>query len=330
MRLLILGGTLFLGRHLVDAALAAGHETTTFTRRSKPHDSRVEALHGDRDGDLAALEGREWDAVIDTSGYVPRVVGASVDLLAPRVGHYTFVSSINAYADLRGTVTEDSPAAELEDAASEDLQAHYGPLKVACERRVTAAFGSRALIVRPGLIVGPHDPTGRFTYWVQRLARGGEVLAPGDPGRRVQLVDARDLATWHIALAERGASGSYNATGPVPRPSMAEMLEAIDPAAELTWVDDAFLLEHEVGEWLELPLWLVDPDSQGMLDADVSKAVAAGLRFRPLAETARDTLAWARTAGPPPPKSGVQLGAVGMAPEREAELLAAWHARESA
>ncbi len=330
MRLLILGGTLFVGRHLVDAALAAGHKTTTFTRRSKPHDPRVEALHGDRDGGLTALAGREWDAVIDTSGYVPRVVGASVDVLASRAGHYTFVSSINAYADLRGTVSEDSPSAELEDPSSEDLQAQYGPLKVACERRVTAAFGSRALIVRPGLIVGPHDPTGRFTYWVERLARGGEALAPGDPGRRVQLVDARDLATWHIELAERRASGLYNATGPVPRPTMAEVLAAIDPAAQLTWVDDAFLLEHGVGQWQELPLWLVDPDSQGMLDADVSKAVAAGLRFRPLAETARDTLAWARTAGPPPPKSGVRLGAVGMAPEREAELLAAWHARESA
>ncbi len=330
MRLLILGGTLFLGRHLVDAALAAGHEVTTFTRgRTLPEGQEgVRALIGDRDGDLGALAQGEWDAVIDTSGYLPRVVRQSAELLAGRVGHYQFVSSVSAYSPLDHRVREDSPLAELEDPASEEIQAHYGALKVACERVVQEVYGDRALVIRAGLVVGPHDPTGRFGYWVQRIARGGEVLAPGSPDRRVQLIDARDLAAFHLRLAERRTGGVLNAAGPEPRPTMAELLAAMPGDAELTWVDDAFLLEQGVGEWEELPLWLIDPDWRGMLDADVTAAVAAGLEVRPLEETARDTLTWLEAnPGPPPAKPGVQMGRVGLAPEREAELLAAWHAR---
>jgi 2'-hydroxyisoflavone reductase len=327
MKLLILGGTLFLGRHLVDAALDAGHAVTTFTRGHTAAHRDVEALHGNRDGDLAALDGRTWDAVIDTSGYVPRVVRASAERLAGTAGHYTFVSSISAYARFdAGPIREDAPLGELEDPGSEDVDAHYGELKAACERVAAEAFAGRALIVRPGLIVGPHDPTERFTYWVRRLAEGGEVLAPGDPERRVQLIDARDLARWLVDMAARGATGTYNATGPHPRPTMRELLEAASPdGARLTWVPDEFLLAHGVGEWQELPLWIADPSLRAFLDADVSAAVAAGLTFRPLAETARDTLAWARAASPGTP-GRLPAPPAGMAREREAELLAAWHA----
>jgi len=331
MRLLILGGSLFLGRHVVQAALERGHTVTTFTRGVTPgvEDPRVEALHGDRDGGLQPLAGREWDAVVDTSGYVPRVVAQSVDLLAEAVGHYAFVSSINAYASLAAPVREDSPLAELEDAATEDVQHHYGALKVACERLVQARFGDRACVVRPGLIVGPHDPTGRYTYWVERVAAGGEVLAPGDPGRGVQLIDARDLAFWHVVLAEHAVGGVFNATGPEPRPTMAQLLDATNAgtggAARFTWVPDAFLLERGVGQWDELPLWVADPELAGILAADVRAAVAHGLVFRALEETARDTLAWARAATTPPPrKQGVQLPPAGLSRERERELLAEW------
>ena len=331
MRLLILGGSLFLGRHLVEAALDRGHAVTTFTRGRTPgiDDARVEAIHGDRDGDLGALRGREWDAVVDTSGYLPRVVSQSLDVLADSVGHHVFVSSISVYADLSGRVHEDSPLAVLDDPASEDLQQHYGALKVACERLVLERVGSRALISRPGLIVGPHDPTGRYTYWVERVAEGGEVLAPGDPDRRVQLVDGRDLAAWTVEAAERRLAGVFNATGPEPPPTMRELLESIAAGtggdASLTWVDDAFLLEQDVGEWSELPLWIASPELRGLLDADVSAAVREGLRFRALADTARDTLAWTRARrGPAPDKPGVQLPPAGLARKRERELLEAW------
>ena len=334
MRLLILGGTLFLGRHLAALALARGHHVTTFTRGRTAGlgDPRIDARYGDRDGDLRALEDGRWDATIDTSGYVPRVVRASAGLLADRTSHYTFVSSISVYARFDGPVHEDAPLATLDDPADEDVQSHYGALKGRCERVVQEVYGERALVVRPGLIVGPQDPTGRFTYWVMRLAAGGEVLAPGDPARPVQLVDVRDLAAWMLDLAERRAGGVFNATGPEPRLTMAGVLAATDAGAgaRLTWVDDAFLLEHGAGEWQELPLWIADPATRGLLDADVSAAVAAGLRFRPLADTARDTLAWVRAGGPvTAPKPGMQLVRAGLAPEKEAAILAAWHARRA-
>jgi len=312
LRLLLLGGTKFLGRAVAEAALARGHELTLFNRgRTNPElFPEAEHLHGDRDGDLDALVGREWDAVVDPSGYVPRVVGASADLLKDAVGHYVFVSSISVYAPpVPPDADESAPVAELADPATEDVMADYGGLKAACERAVEERFPGRATHVRAGLISGPHDPTGRFTYWAHRVRRGGEILAPGPPERMTQFIDVRDLGEWILHCAEDRIAGTFNATNEgVP---WGELLAGCD----VTWVSDDFLQENEVGEWMGLPLWLVDPGFVGMLSSDVSRAVAAGLTFRPPAET----LAGAADA---PLAEGVGLTA-----EREAELLAAWHAR---
>jgi 2'-hydroxyisoflavone reductase len=334
VKLLLLGGTLFLGRAVAEAALDAGHELTLFNRgRTSPElFPEAEHLRGDRDGDLHALEGRSWDAVVDPSGYVPRVVRASAELLAEAVQHYVFVSSISAYDDpVPAGFDESAPLVELDDPRTEDVQANYGGLKALCERVVEDVLPGRSASVRAGLIVGPHDPTDRFTYWVTRVARGGDVLAPGSPERPVQLVDVRDLGAWIVSLAERRVAGTFNATGPLPPVTMVELLETCRAVsrsdARLVWVDEGFLLEREVGQWMELPLWLAEGNS-AVLSADVSKAVAAGLRFRPLEETVRDTLAWARAAGDTttPLASGMEIGGAGMDPERERELLAAWRA----
>ena len=314
MRLLLLGGTAFLGRAAAAEALARGHDVTLFTRgRTNPGlFPEAEQLVGDRDGDLAALEGRSFDSVLDLSGYVPAHVRASAELLRES-GHYAFVSSVSVYADFTEGPDEGSPVAELGDGPVDRLAedySNYGPLKALCEDEVRRVFEERALVVRPGLIVGPHDPTGRFTYWARRLARGGELLAPGPPKRRVQFVDARDLGTWLIDCAEARLAGTFNATN--EGVAWAELLAG----ADVTWVDDAFLLEHEVGPWLELPLWVPgEGPFRAMHEVDVSRAVAAGLRFRPVAET----LAAAATAP--------ETETAGLTPEREAALLAAWHAR---
>ena len=313
MRLLVLGGTKFLGRALSEEALARGHELTLFNRgRTGPElFPRAEHLRGDRKGDLSALERRTWDAVVDTSGYVPADVRASAELLRES-GRYVFVSSVSVYADFSTGPREESATAELGDLPIDELvpdYSNYGPLKALSEVEVDRVFGERALIVRPGLIVGPCDPTGRFTYWAHRLERGGEILAPGPPERTVQFVDVRDLAAWILDAIEAGRSGTFNVTNEgVP---WGELLGG----GEVTWVPDEFLQEHDVGPWMELPLWLPDPAWAGMHATDVSRAVAAGLRFRPLAET----LAGAATA---PLEDGV-----GLTLDREAELLEAWHSR---
>jgi 2'-hydroxyisoflavone reductase len=325
MRLLVVGGTKFLGRATVEDALARGHEVTLFNRGETNPDLFPEAEHlrGDREHDLSALEGRSWDTVIDPSGYVPHVVRASAELLADAVEHYLFVSSISAYADQSGRNSEDSPLAELGDFPAdrlirEDGPGNYGALKVLCESVVAEVFKERHTNVRPGLIVGAHDPTGRFTYWPHRVARGAEVLAPAPPDRQIQFVDVRDLAAWLVDVAERRMAGTLNATHP-GRP-WAELLETARELsgsdARFTWVPDEFLVEHEVGEWMELPMWLQDPDWLGMHMADVSRALGAGLRFRPLAETVRETLELARPTDD-----------AGLTPERESELLAAWNGR---
>jgi 2'-hydroxyisoflavone reductase len=313
LRILILGGTKFLGRAFVEAALAQGHELTLFNRGQTNADlfPKVEQLRGDRAGDLAPLEGRRWDAVVDTSGYVPSVVRASAELLRG-TSLYAFVSSVSVYADLSTGPNEESECAELGEASADELAedfSNYGALKALCERAVGEVFRERSLIVRPGLIVGPHDPTGRFTYWAQRLARGGEILAPGPPERLAQFVDVRDLAEWILSAVEQGLSGTFNATN--EGVAWGELLAG----ADVTWVSDEFLQEHEVGPWMELPLWLPDPEWAGMHATDVSRAVAAGLRFRSL----EDTISGAATA---PAAEGV-----GLTPEREAELLTAWRGR---
>ena len=320
MKLLVLGGTKFLGRHAVEAALAEGHEVTIFTRgRTNPElFPDVEHLHGDRDGELGALEGRTWDGAVDTSGYVPRVVRYSAELLRSSVRRYVFVSSISAYGDVSRPITEETPVAVLADPDAEEITEHYGALKAACERVVEEVFADRSALVRAGLIVGPFDPTDRFTYWPRRIATGGEVLGPGDPEAPVQFIDARDLAAWLMQLALDGPGGVYNATGPAEPLSFSELLErmrrAIGSDAEIVWTDEQRVLDAGVQPWLELPLWLPDEEYAGMARADISRAVEAGLRFRPLEETVADTLAWDRTVPGDRPT---------LSPEREREILAA-------
>jgi 2'-hydroxyisoflavone reductase len=300
MRLLVLGGTKFLGRGVVEAALAGGDEVTLFNRGQTnpaqyPH---VETIHGDLTGDLDGLHGRSWDAVVDLDPtQLPRHTRRRAELLRDAVGHYVFVSTISVYAEPFRPIAESSPLIEPPDpepAAFEMEQ--YGGLKVGSERVVQEVLGGSA-IVRPGLIVGPHDPTDRFTYWPRRLAEGGEVLAPGNPAQPVQLIDARDLGRWLVHVARERITGVFNATGPAEPLTLGELLERIDPGASLVWVDDQRLLDAGVQPWMELPLWLPGDDDTGMLQADISRAIAAGLTFRPLEETARDTLAWSLDAG---------------------------------
>ncbi|MEO8486932.1 MAG: NAD-dependent epimerase/dehydratase family protein [Betaproteobacteria bacterium] len=315
MRFLVLGGTRFLGRHLVDAAIERGHTVTTFTRGQSPtheHPS-VLPLGGDRDPDkgrgLAALASATWDAVFDTSGYVPRIVGASCDLLESRVRRYLFVSSLSVYEDTsRPGVTEDAPRARLDDPATEDVTQHYGALKAACEDRVVATYGERATVIRPGLIVGPHDPTDRFTYWVARFTqsqalgeRDDEAAVPAPPDRPIQLIDARDLAQWMITLAERDVAGTYNAISPPGRWTMADLVEALqnhpsrdhEPPSPV-WIDPPVLKNAGIEPWTELPLWLPQDDPQfgGFFLVDDKRARDTGLVARALSATVGDTAAW--------------------------------------
>ncbi|MCW2964472.1 MAG: NAD-dependent epimerase/dehydratase family protein [Actinomycetia bacterium] len=300
MRILVLGGTLFLGRHVVDAALERGHEVTLFNRGQTRPDlfPDIEKLRGDRDGDLGALAGRDFDAVVDTSGRVPRLVSETLDALGA-IGHYTFVSTISVYADLSTPPTESSPLAELQE-PTEVWEEAYGELKVLCENIVRERFPD-AFVPRPGLIVGPWDPTGRFTYWPTRFAAGGRVLAPLPPETDTQVIDARDLAAWIVRAAEGQLGGTYNAVGPVTtREHVLETCCSVAGTdAELVWVDPDFLHAQGVEEWMELPLWLHDAKYRGMLSADPSPALAAGLRTRPLEETVRDTLAWTQSGDAP-------------------------------
>ena len=294
MRILVLGGTLFLGRHVVDAALASGHEVTLFNRgRTRPElFPDVEKLHGDRDGELGALSGRTFDAVVDTSGYLPRVVEATLDALGD-VGHYAFVSSVSVYADLSTPAGEDAPRAVLEEETEDYRSPAYGPLKALCEDVVRARF-PEAFVVRPGLIVGPWDPTGRFTYWPERFLDPGPVLAPAPVDAPAQVIDARDLAAWIVHAAEQRVAGTFNAVAPPT--TRGELIEtcrlAAGSDAEIVWVDPEFLVEHEVGEWMELPLWLHDAGYAAMLSTPVERALAAGLQIRPLIETVAATLEW--------------------------------------
>jgi 2'-hydroxyisoflavone reductase len=324
MDLLILGGTGFLGRHLVEAALGDGHRVTLFNRGLSTPDlfPGVETINGDRGGDLSALRERRWDAAIDTCGYVPRVVRASAGSLAGAVDHYTFVSSISVYPDdIEPGADEGAPVVELDDPTVEDVTGGtYGGLKALCERAAEEEMPGRVLSVRPGLISGPHDPTDRFTYWPRRISAGGEVLAPDRPERRVQFIDVRDLASWIVKMAAEQQTGTYNATGPDYGLSMGKLLEECESVggggAKLVWVSEGFLEVHEVEPFTELPLW-VPREYGGMLAVDCRRAIAAGLAFRPVSETIRDVLEWDRT------RASEELAA-GLKAERERELLSAW------
>jgi nucleoside-diphosphate-sugar epimerase len=322
MRILVLGGTVFLGRHVAAAALAGGHELTLFTRGLHGADLFPEAehLHGDRAGDVSALDGGAWDAVIDTSGFEAEHVGRLCERLTDRVGHYVFVSSVNAYpAWPVEPVDEDAPVWESGD--------DYGPQKAASERAAEAAMPGRVASVRAGLICGPHDNVFRLPWWVRRIAAGGRVPAPGDPERFVQLVDARDLATWMLDLAEQRVPGAFNGTAPAGRTTMREVLEAAvattGSGAELVWLPDERLRAVEVAPWTELPLWSPADEWPGTWAVGTERAQASGLRCRPIAETVSDVWDWLRAGGeseldewrsehrPPPMKSDRELGLLG-------------------
>jgi len=336
MRLLILGGTRFLGRAIVDEAVSRGYDVTTFSRGHSGHPGRgVETIHGDRTqlADLEKLTQRDWDGVIDTSVLAPVHVAASARLLAERAAHYTYVSTISVYADYPGRpVTEDSPALPCPpDAEGTEETLGYGPLKAGSERAVQAAVSGRALIARPGVIVGPHEEAGRLTWWLARLARGGQVLAPGRPDRPVRATDARDLAAWLIDNTRRGIPGVVNVPGPAGV-TMGDLISACDAAtradragdAEPRWVPDETLLAAGVQPWSEIPLWAPDtPDLAGAWRVSGDRALRIGMRYRPLADTAHGTWAWQRQLpDPAAPPHAPDRPAPGLGADREREILA--------
>ncbi len=321
MKILVLGGTQFVGRALVAAALAAGDAVTLFHRGLTNPELFPEAEHvlGDRDGGLDALDGRSWDACIDVSGYLPRLVGDAATILSDRVGRYVYVSTISVYADLSVPRDESGPLATIEDEATEEITGEtYGALKALGERAVTETYGDRAAIVRPGFVIGPYDHTGRFPWWAHRAARGGEMIVPASLARAFQAIDARDLGDFLLLRARSPLTGVFNATGPVPPVTMLDLVEAAASAKDadlnVEVVDDGFLTEH--GIETELPLWADDPLWTAWARVDVGKAIAAGLRFRPVDDTVEATLAHTEL-----------VPGIGLEPDREAELLAAWRAR---
>ncbi|MCE2423234.1 MAG: NAD-dependent epimerase/dehydratase family protein [Gemmatimonadetes bacterium] len=310
LRILILGGTRFIGPHQVRYAVERGHGVSIFTRGiTQPgffHDyfeNHVEHLIGDRIDDLSALESGEWDAVIDNSASIPGWVRSSARLLRPRASRYLFVSSISAYRDFQQVgITEDYPLAELDESSSnEATAANYGGRKAACEAAAIESFGDEAIIVRPGLIVGPGDNTDRWTYWPVRIARGGEVAAPNAPADPVQNVDARDLSEWMVRMVETpGNGGAFNATGPEGHLNFGDMLggiaDELDSDARFTWLPLQFMEENGIRAWGHMTNWVPpEGDSVGLLTVSNAAAVAAGLTFRPLAQTARHTLEWWNT-----------------------------------
>ena len=329
LKILVLGGTGFLGPHLVEGMLQRGHTPTLFNRgKTRPTlFPDVEKLRGDRDGGLAVLQGRRWDAVIDTSGYVPRIVRASAELLAPNVRQAVFVSSISVYAETTTPgIDENHKVATMPDPKSEEVMEFYGALKALCEQATEAALPGRTTIIRPGLIVGPGDPTDRFSYWPVRVAQGGEVLAPGDPSDPVQMIDVRDLADFILTTLERGHVGIHNVNGPAEPLGVGALLTACKHVsgsdAAFTWANAEFLETQQVAPWSDMPVW-VPPigDGIGLTSASSARAIARGLTYRPLDDTIKATLDWWATL--PPERQG-KLRA-GITREREAAVLAAWH-----
>jgi 2'-hydroxyisoflavone reductase len=323
MKVLVLGGTKFLGRATVEAALAGGHEVTLFNRGQTNPElfPEAEKLRGDRTQDLSALSGRSWDAVVDPSGYVPGAVRASAEQLSESTDFYLFVSSLSVYAERSRTMVEGNRLETLGDLPADRLledYSNYGALKALAEEVVAETFPDSHANVRPGLIVGPHDPTGRFTYWPHRVARGGDVAAPAPPEERVQFIDVRDLAEWLLGVCERRESGAFNAVNDgLPWAELLETCRKVSRSdARFVWIDGEFLLEQGVEQWMGLPMWIHDQEDKGLHRADVSRATAAGLTFRPLSETVRATLELAEPTEE-----------AGLSPEREAKILAAWEGR---
>jgi len=344
VKVLVLGGTVFVGRHIVNAALLAGHEVSVFNRGLHDADSppEVEKLQGDRIGRLDALRGRRWDIAIDTSGYVPSRVRMSAMLLSDQVEHYTFISTASVYRDTSMPGVDENHAvsamteAQLREAERIEPQGEivanayghmYGPLKALCEREVEQCMPGRALNVRPGLIVGPFDYSDRFTYWPVRVAKGGEVLAPGRPHRQVQLIDVRDLVEWILRMAEARRVGTYNAAGPDYLLTMEALLNecrsVIGSEARLVWIADRFALDAGLAPWTEAPLWIPEEAAlhRFFLSLNCRKALAEGLLFRPLAETIRDTFEWHSA------RANLSSLRAGVDAIREKEIIQPWKAQ---
>jgi 2'-hydroxyisoflavone reductase len=329
--LLVLGGTGFLGPHIVEAAMRRGHRVTLFNRgKTNPGlFPQLEKLVGDRNTDLHELEGRRWDAVVDTSGYLPSEVTRSAMLLAPNIGRYVFVSTTAVYARLdQPDLDESAPVSTLRDASTEVMTAEsFGALKAMCEQAVERALPGRALSLRAGLLAGPGDPTDRFTYWPVRVKRGGEVLCPGRPDDPVQLIDARDFADFALGAIERKLAGPYNVDAPAGALAIGKLIESckrlLNPKARLTWVPAEFLARSKIAGGTDLPVWSpAEGDEAGFGRLSSAKAIADGLKFRPLDTTIRDTLAWFESQ----PDERTTLLRAGLAPAREAAVLAAFHA----
>ncbi|MER5636249.1 NAD-dependent epimerase/dehydratase family protein [Kitasatospora sp. NPDC002227] len=316
LSLLVLGGTRFLGRALVESALADGHRVTLFNRGLTAPGlfPDAETVLGDRTESLAALDGRRWDAVVDVAGYHPEVVARSAEALHGRVGRYVFVSSLSVLADQRTPQCETGTVLELRD--GQPPHELYGARKAACERLVLSAFSPAATVIRPGMIVGPHDPTDRFAYWPRRFARGGRVLLPGDPADFAQFIDVRDVARWILTCIRSGLDGVFHTTG-LPQP-FGEFFEACRTVTASTatpvWAPTPALLAAGADPWMGVPMWIADPDCTAINQVDTTRARAAGLQLRPLPETLTDTLAWDTARGLPTPE--------GLTPAEEQRLLA--------
>jgi 2'-hydroxyisoflavone reductase len=334
LRILILGGTGFTGPYQVRYALSRGHKVTTFNRgKTHPGElpNEVEQLIGDRNGQLDALKNRQWDVVIDNPTTLPAWVRDAAQILKGNVERYVFISTISVYGEVKTGPDENAPTEKYEgtDPYNETLEAMkaggyktYGPLKALSEKEAEKWFPGKTLIIRPGLIVGPRDETDRFTYWPVRIDRGGEVLTPGSPGDPVQFIDARDLAEWTIRMVENRETGIYNATGPAKTLGIGGMLDetkaALKSDAKFTWVNEEFLTEQKVQPWSDMPVWT--GKESGLARAKIDGALSKGLTFRPLAETARDTLAWFKSQ----PQDRQSKLHAGLTRKRETEVLAAW------
>ncbi len=330
MNVLILGGTTFFGRHLARIMTERDHTVSLFTRGRAAYDDTLACTRyvGDRDGDLGALPRVGWDAVVDTSGYVPAVVAASCAHLAS-AERYVFTSSISVY-DPSGEIVGDGLAPYVPRVADlpDDAPENYGPSKRRSEDVVRAVFDDRAIVVRPGLLVGPHDPTNRFTYWADRFAEGGEIAIPGPPKRYVQCIDIRDAAAFVIRLLEHDRSGTYDLSGKPQTTTMGELAKVARATFEsdtrLTWIDEPFLEAHGFSGWMDLPLWIGPSHGlPGFMNTNVDRALDHGLTLRPFAQTLADTHAWSQQHGPVMPSENI----AGITRERERDLLAAWHSR---
>ncbi len=340
LQILVLGGTRFLGPHVAEQALARGHSVTFFNRgRTNPGVlPQVERIQGDRNGELDGLKGRSWDVVIDTSGYVPRHVRLSAELLRPRVPHYVFISTVSVYASFAAANDESSPVGKLEDESVEKVDGTtYGPLKALCEAAATAVYGpDHTTILRPGLIVGPDDNTDRFTYWPARAARGGQLAAPGTPKDPVQVIDVRDLAEFTIGVVERRTAGVFNTLSPPGRFTIGDVVEESIVAAreiarpavapEAVWIPADFLAEQEVAPWSDMPVWAPSVGEEaGFALVSADRALKAGMKIRPMPDTVAETLRWHLQR----PEAEREKLKAGLTPERETALLAAWKERSA-